>query len=417
MVGVPGTAAAIFSAVRDANVNVIMISQASSEHSVCFAVKGDQSARAIECLKTRFREAIAAGRISKVEAIDNCSILAAVGQQMASRKGVAASMFGALAKANVNIRATAQGCSEYNITVVIDGKDSTKALRAVHARFYLSECSIAVGLVGPGLIGKELLRQLHEQASKLREEMKIDVRVLGVATSKKMVLSSSGVDLTDWERAVQEGEPCDLAKFSQFVGAGGGAFVPNACIIDCTASDSVAANYLQWMKDGVHIITPNKKMGSGPLEQYRAVRKTQRESYIHYFYEATVGAGLPVIATLKHLIETGDRVARVEGIFSGTLSYIFNTYRAGMRFSDVVLEAKAKGYTEPDPRDDLGGLDVARKVVILARECGMSVELADMEVQSLVPGPLREVPVDEFLRRLPDFDEEMASMAKDALDK
>ena len=415
MVGVPGTAAAIFSAVRDGNVNVIMISQASSEHSVCFAVREDQSDRAIEVLKQRFKDAISAGRISKVEAIPHCSILAAVGQQMASRKGVAATMFSALAKANVNIRATAQGCSEYNITVVIDGADSVRALRAVHSRFYLSQVPIAVGLVGPGLIGSELLTQLHDQAERLRNELQIDVRVLGVSTTKKMLLSNTGMDLASWKEDLEaKGEEADLGRLATHLK---NSYIPNCCIIDCTASDKVAGHYHAWMKDGIHIITPNKKLNSGPYDLYTALRRLQRESYIHYFYEATVGAGLPVISTLKDLVTTGDRVKRVEGIFSGTLSYIFNTYKAGMKFSDVVADAKAKGYTEPDPRDDLAGMDVARKVVILARECGMKVELSDITVQSLVPEPLRKCGVDEFMRRLPEFDEQIAAMASDALSK
>jgi bifunctional aspartokinase / homoserine dehydrogenase 1 len=415
MVGVPGTAAAIFQAVRDANVNVIMISQASSEHSVCFAVKSDQSAKALSVLKERFKDAIAAGRISAVEAISDCSILAAVGQQMASRRGVAATMFSALAKSNVNIRATAQGCSEYNITVVIDGKDSTKALRAVHSRFYLSDCSIAIGLIGPGLIGKELLNQIRDQAEVLRRESNIDLRVMAIATSKRMVLSNTAIDLAEWEKVFEEkGEPADMARLGAHLRD---SFVPNSCVIDCTASDAVAGHYIDWMKSGVHVITPNKKMGSGPMEQYRTMQKLTRESFIHFFYEATVGAGLPVIATLQHLIETGDKVQRVEGILSGTLSYIFNTYKSGMKFSDVVKDARAKGYTEPDPRDDLAGMDVARKVVILARECGLEVELSDMKVQSLVPEPLRKVSVDEFMSRVHEYDDQMSQMAEEALAK
>lgn len=413
MVGVPGTAAAIFSVMRDQNVNVIMISQASSEHSVCFAVKTADTEKALAALNKRFEEAIRAGRISAVEALRECCVLAAVGQQMASRRGVAATMFEALAKSNINIRAIAQGSSEYNITTIIDQRDAVKALRAVHGRFYMDALPIGVGLVGPGLIGGTFLQQMNEQIDKLREEYHLDLRVLGIASSSKMLLSDSGVDLASWrDEFAGQSQPLDYERFADHLANN---FVPNTVIIDCTASEDPSEQYMEWMRKGIHIITPNKKMNSGPLERYTQLKQHQRESFIHYFYEGTVGAGLPIIATLQHLIGSGDRIERIEGIFSGTLSYIFNTFGADRAFSDVVTEAKALGYTEPDPRDDLAGMDVARKVTILARECGMNVELSNVPVQSLVPEPLRDVKsADEYMQRLPEFDADMAKQAAEA---
>ena len=408
MVGVPGIASAVFSTVRDAGVNVIMISQASSEHSICFAVKAAEAPTAVRVLEKRFADAIAAGRVSSVGCIERCCVLAAVGQGMVSRKGAAATMFSALAKANVNIKAIAQGSSEYNITVLVDQADSERALRAVHSRFYLSDVPIGVGVVGPGLIGATFIDQVRDQAAKLREEFGIDIRVLGIAGSREMVLSEGGVDLDNWRDELKaRAQPTDLKAFGDALA---GSYIPNRAVVDCTASDAPPAMYLQWMEQGLNIITPNKKLGSGPLAQYRAVRKMQRESYIHFFYEGTVGAGLPVLSTLKHLLETGDKVLKVEGIFSGTLSYIFNTFGDGRAFSEIVADAKAKGYTEPDPRDDLNGTDVARKVAILARECGLEVELDGIPVESLVPEPLRATPsADEYMRRLPEFDGDMAA--------
>jgi aspartokinase/homoserine dehydrogenase 1 len=415
MVGVPGTAAAIFSTMRDAGINVIMISQASSEHSVCFAVRGVDADAAVAALSRRFRDAIDAGRISAVQAIKDCCVLAVVGQGMASNRGVAATAFSALAKANINIRCIAQGCSEYNITALIDQRDAVRALRAVHARFYLKALPIGVGLIGPGLIGATLLAQLHEQAEALRERYHIDVRVLGVASSTQMLLSEEPLPLGAWRDAWAAGaEPLDMDRFAAHLAT---SYVPNTVVVDCTASDGPPARYLDWMRAGVHVITPNKKLNSGPLARYAALKEHQRTSYIHYFYEATVGAGLPVVATLQHLLASGDRIERIEGIFSGTLSYIFNSYApaaGGAAFSDVVLGAKAEGYTEPDPRDDLSGADVARKVTILARECGLELELADVPVHSLVPGALAEVSVEEYLARLPEFDAEMAALAAEA---
>jgi len=406
MVGVPGTASAIFTTVRDATCNVVMISQASSEHSVCFAVKAEEAQRAVSALEDRFADAIARGRIQAVRVIPDCCVLAAVGQSMNSRKGVAATMFSALAKASVNIRAMAQGCSEYNITVLVDQADAVRALRAVHSRFYLATLPLGIALVGPGLVGGTLLAQLAEQAADLRDTYDVDCRLLAVAGSGAMVLSDGGLPLDAWGEAYTgpAAQPVDLKALGDHLAA---SYVPNCVVIDATASDAPPAMYLPWLKQGIHVVTPNKKLGAGPLDQYRAVRAFSRESYTHFLYEATVGAGLPVIATLKHLVDSGDRVLRVEGVLSGTLSYILNTLSAdpAATFSSVVADAKAAGYTEPDPRDDLSGTDVARKVVILAREAGVEVEMKDVPVESLVPASLQAAPdADAFLAGLPEHD-------------
>ncbi|CAA7402698.1 unnamed protein product [Spirodela intermedia] len=408
MAGVPGTASAIFSAVKDVGANVIMISQASSEHSVCFAVPDNEVKAVADALKSRFSQALAAGRLSQVEVIPNCSILAAVGQKMASTPGVSATLFDALAKANINVRAIAQGCTEYNITVVLKGEDRIRALRAVHSRFYLSKTTIAVGIIGPGLIGGTLLDQLRDQTGVLKEEFNIDLRVMGIAGSRKMVLSNTGLDLTRWRELQNEkAEEANLEKFSQHVH--GNEFIPNTVFIDCTADTGIANHYYDWLRKGIHVITPNKKANSGPLDRYLKLRALQRRSYTHYFYEATVGAGLPIISTLRGLLETGDKILQIEGIFSGTLSYIFNNFAGERSFSAVVAEAKQSGFTEPDPRDDLSGTDVARKVIILARESGLKLELSDIPVENLVPEELRSsASAEEFMIQLPDFDEELS---------
>ncbi|XP_057974069.1 bifunctional aspartokinase/homoserine dehydrogenase 1, chloroplastic-like isoform X2 [Malania oleifera] len=414
MAGVPGTASAIFGAVKDVGANVIMISQASSEHSVCFAVPEKEVKAVAEALESRFRHALDAGRLSQVAIIPSCSILAAVGQKMASTPGVSATLFNALAKANINIRAIAQGCSEYNITVVVKREDCIRALRAVHSRFYLSRTTIAMGIIGPGLIGGTLLDQLKDQAAVLKEEFNIDLRVMGITGSSTMLLSDTGIDLSQWRETQKEkGEVAALEKFVQHVH--GNHFIPSTVMVDCTADSNIASHYYDWLRKGIHVITPNKKANSGPLDQYLRLRTLQRQSYTHYFYEATVGAGLPIISTLRGLLETGDKILRIEGIFSGTLSYIFNNFTRACTFSEVVAEAKQAGYTEPDPRDDLSGTDVARKVIILARESGLKLELSDIPVQSLVPEPLRAcASVEEFMKRLPQFDPELARRQQDA---
>ncbi|CAL0306315.1 unnamed protein product [Lupinus luteus] len=414
MAGVPGTASAIFSAVKDVGANVIMISQASSEHSVCFAVPEKEVKAVAEALQSRFREALDAGRLSQVAIIPNCSILASVGQKMASTPGVSATLFNALAKANINVRAIAQGCSEYNITVVVKREDCIKALRAVHSRFYLSRTTIAMGIIGPGLIGSTLLDQLRDQASILKEEFNIDLRVMGILSSNSMLLSDVGIDLDRWrELREKNGEVGNLEKFAQHVH--GNHFIPNTVLVDCTADSVIAGYYYDWLRRGIHVVTPNKKANSGPLDQYLKLRALQRQSYTHYFYEATVGAGLPIISTLRGLLETGDRILKIEGIFSGTLSYIFNNFKDGRAFSGVVAEAKEAGYTEPDPRDDLSGTDVARKVIILARESGLKLELSDIPVESLVPHQLRACgSAQEFMQQLPKFDPEFGKKHQEA---
>lgn len=416
MAGVPGTASAIFSAVKDVGANVIMISQASSEHSICFAVPEKEVGAVSTVLQSRFRQALEAGRLSQVEVINNCCILAAVGQRMASTPGVSATLFDALAKANINVRAIAQGCSEYNITVVLKQEDCIRALRAAHSRFYLSKTTLAVGVIGPGLIGATLLDQLRDQAAVLKEELNIDLRVMGITGSSKMILSETGIDLTTWRETMKKKpEKTDLDQFAQHLLHN--HFFPNKVVVDCTADTEVANRYYDWLKQGIHVITPNKKANSGPLDRYLKLRTLQRMSYTHYFYEATVGAGLPIISTLRGLLETGDKILRIEGIFSGTLSYIFNNFEGTRAFSEVVAEAKEAGYTEPDPRDDLSGTDVARKVIILARESGLKLELSDIPVRSLVPEPLKGCSTaDEFMQKLPSFDAELAQERNNASD-
>jgi aspartokinase/homoserine dehydrogenase 1 len=324
---------------------------------------------------------------------------------MAGAHGVAAQVFGALGNAGVSVRAIAQGASERNISVVIDGRNSARALRAVHSGFYLSAHTISIGLIGPGLVGGALLDQLASQVERLRRDLNLDLRVRGIAGSRTMRLSAGAIDLGRWRDAFAAGgDPVDLEAFADHVHAD---HFPHAVIIDCSASAAVAARYAHWLSEGIHVVTPNKKANSAAYGDYERVREARRVAGAHYLYEATVGAGLPVIQTLRDLRETGDEIRRIEGIFSGTLAYLFNTWDGSQPFSTVVRQAKTLGYTEPDPRDDLSGMDVARKLIILAREMGLALELADVKVESLVPEALVSSSVQEFLERLDEFDAPM----------
>lgn len=402
MIGVPGTAEQVFATLRQANVSVVMISQGSSEHSICCVVHAAQAATSKIALERAFAQELAQGQIQSIHVETGISVLAAVGDGMAGRPGVAARFLGTLARARVNLRAIAQGASERNISVAIVSSDETKALRAAHAGFWLSPQTLSVGVIGPGKVGSALLDQLTEMAPRLLRDTNLDLRLRAVASSRRMWL---GEHDPDWRpRFEHEAVHCDLDAFTAHVQA---AHLPHAVIIDCSANPQVAERYVDWLAAGIHVITPNKQAGSGPIERYRAIQRAAQTGSARFRYEATVGAGLPVIQTLRDLITTGDELHAVEGIFSGTLAWLFNKYDGSVPFSHMVREAHAMGYTEPDARDDLSGTDVARKLVILAREAGREMSLEEVEVESLIPPGLENVSAEDFLDQLAAHDDVM----------
>lgn len=403
LIGVPGTAARLFEALRQAGISVVVISQGSSEHSICVCVRATVADEARAVVTEAFARELDRGQIQGVEVQDDCAIVAVVGDGMRGTPGVAARMFGALGRAGVNVRAIAQGASERNISAVIDDADSARALRAVHTAFYLSPRTISVGLVGPGQVGGQFLDQLAAGLEWISADNHVDVRIRGIARSAVMVRSEAGIDLGSWRDAVAGAEePTDLDAFAGHIRAD---HLPHTAIIDCSASSETAERYGEWMGEGVHVITANKIAGAAPIERYREMHRRRRNGGARFLQESTVGAGLPILTTLRDLRTTGDRIARVEGILSGTLAYLFNLYDGSRPFSAVVREARDKGFTEPDPRDDLSGTDVARKLVIVGREIGLDLELGDVEVESLVPAELAAGSPDDFLEALPAYDD------------
>ena len=414
MIGVPGTAQRLFGALREDGISVILISQGSSEHSICFAIPHAEAERTARTVRHAFHAELNGGQIQNVDVVRGCSILSVVGDGMAGTPGIAAQVFSSLGAAGVNVRAIAQGSSERNISVVIDERQTTKALRSVHAGFYLSPHTISLGLIGPGAVGSALLDQLASQAARLTRDFHIDLRLRAVMTSKAMALSDSAIPLDAWREALTDGEPPDMLRFEDHVNA---EHLPHAVILDCSASDEVAQQYPRWLAAGIHVVTPNKRANSGPLELYDDLYEARRAAGSHYLYEATVGAGLPIIQTLRDLRETGDEIRRIEGILSGTLAYLFNVWDGTQPFSSVVRDAKASGYTEPDPRDDLSGTDVARKLVILGREMGLRLELSGVELEGLIPSSLGGCSVEEFMTRVPELDAPMLARLQAAAAK
>jgi aspartokinase/homoserine dehydrogenase 1 len=412
MIGVPGTAERLFEALHRAGVSVTLISQASSEHSICIAVPAGLAARAGEVISAAFAAELEGGQIQSVDIKDAQSIVAVVGDGMAGTPGVAARFFGTLARAGINIRAIAQGSSERNISAVVDSDEATRALRAAHSGFYLSAKTLSIGLVGPGTVGSALLRQIEKQRERLARDFNLDLRVRAIARSRAMLLGDRRIPLSRWQDEFDMGAvDLDFDAFEQHINAD---HLPHAVIIDCTASDDIAGRYTGWLERGINIITPNKKAFSGSYARYRDLQAQAYKGSSHYFYETSVGAALPIISTLRDLIHTGDEIRSVQGIFSGTLAYLFNVYDGSEPFSEIVRQAKQNGYTEPDPRDDLSGMDVARKLTILARELGQSIEIGDFPVQNLIPEALREASVDEFLEKLPEYDDEIRKLYEGA---
>lgn len=414
MVGVVGIASRLFACLSRAGINIIFLTQGSSEHSICFGIVPNEIKKAQKSVEEEFRYEIQNRQIAPLVVETSNSIIAVIGENMTNVPGVSAKMFKALGNNGINVKAIAQGSSELNITAVIDRHNEAKALNALHEIFFETDVhSVNIFLVGPtGLIGKTLLKQIHEQFDYLMKEKSIQINVTGIINSKKMLIDSNGINLKKWNTQLEEkGETSSIESFTNKIIDLNFA---NSVFVDCSASKHVVEYYEKLLKKSVSIVTPNKIANTLSQEKYVRLRELAKKSNARFMYETNVGAGLPIIGVLQSLLTSGDKILKIEAVLSGTLSFIFNTFKDNLKFSEVVLDAKAKGFTEPDPRDDLSGLDVARKALILSRDCGAKMELSDIAVENLVPENLRDVDVKTFLTKLPDVDASYEKLKNDA---
>lgn len=414
LIGVSGVAARIFNALAVAQVNIILITQASSEHAITLAVHPIDSERAADAINEAFATEIGQGNVSPVSIDNNMSVIAVVGDKMRHIPGLAGSVFSALGRNGVNIRAIAQGSSERNISSVIETKHVAKALRVLHDAFFLSDVkTVHLFLAGPGLIGKTVLSLLQSQEAYLLKKYRIQFKLVGIAKSAKFLIDENGIELNEWTNRLKN--EATTGKVSAFVKDMFTQDLANSIFVDCSSSQVIAELYQSILEKSISIATPNKKAASSSYTYFNKLKEIAIRTNARFNYETNVGAGLPMIHTVRDLLNTGDDINRIEGVFSGTLSYLFNNYDGSKAFSELVKEAQKLGYTEPDPRDDLNGMDMARKILILAREAGYKMELGDIEVDSLVPeSSAKMATIDTFFKDFAQYDDSMKSRLEKA---
>uniref|UniRef100_UPI004048A717 bifunctional aspartate kinase/homoserine dehydrogenase I n=1 Tax=Flavobacterium sp. TaxID=239 RepID=UPI004048A717 len=383
MIGVAGSSKRLFEVLSKENVNVVFITQASSEHSICIGILNNDAEKAKNAIDETFELEIAQHKINPCMVEKDLCIVALVGENMKNHQGLSGKMFSTLGKNNVNIRAIAQGASERNISVVINKNDVKKALNTLHERFFEDNTKqINLFVMGVGNVGEKFMDQIHTQKKFLKENLKINVRVIAISNSRKMHFNEDGIALKDWKELINKGENANLLEFIHKTKQ---LNLRNSVFVDITANDVVASIYDQFLKENIAVVTCNKIACSSKYDNYKNLKKLSRKYNAPFLFETNVGAGLPIIDTLKHLVASGDKVNKIQAVLSGSLNFIFNNFSETYSFHDVVKEAGVQGFTEPDPKIDLSGIDVARKILILIRESGYQMEIEDIENKSFLP--------------------------------
>ena len=402
MVGVIGVNRRIFTAMADKGISVFMVSQASSENSTSIGVREVDADAAVRVLNEEFAKEIEMGAMFPMFAESGLATIAVVGENMKHTPGIAGKLFGTLGRSGISVIACAQGASETNISFVVDSKYLRKSLNVLHDSFFLSEYKVLnLFICGVGTVGGKLIEQIKQQYEELKQNSKLKLNVVGIASSKKAIFNRDGINLDTYKEELEASEPSDTEKLRQEVI---GMNIFNSVFVDCTASSAVASLYQSLLEHNTSVVAANKIAASGDYDNYMRLKRTALERGVKYLFETNVGAGLPIIGTINDLRNSGDTILKIEAVLSGTLNFIFNSISADVTFSEAVRMAQERGYSEPDPRIDLCGMDVLRKLVILTREAGYKVELDEIEKHLFVPAPFFEGSIDDFWKHLPELD-------------
>jgi len=416
MIGVPGIVNRLGNVLQQTNISIVLISQASSEHSICFAVRSKDAQTAADVIKQEFKDDFKNENLSAIQIEEDCSILAIVGSGMTGTKGIAARFFNAISLSKTNVIAIAQGSSEKNISIVIKSKDMNHATSFVHDAFFNANKQIAIGIMGYGSIGQELHKQILDEREILQERENISLDIIALSNSQKMMLSEDNIDLKSASNVIEKIEALEQSNTNEMINHMLRQSAYGHIIIDCSASDQTPDEYINIFENGISIVTANKKGLSGNIDRYQSIMNAKNLNKADFLYETTAGAALPFIKSVSDIASSSDSIKKIEGVFSGTLAYLFNSFDASMPFSELVNDALQQGFTEPDPRDDLSGMDVARKLVILAREMGLDMNVNDIDVQSLVDPSHLSLSVDEYLEAMSSRDQAMNDRYQNALE-